>query len=639
MSGAGDDTIRGYIDAPAAGDAVPQGMLTVTGWTFAQDGPLERVLLVAGSGTGVPVRLGVWRPEVGEYFPAVVHAGASGFETPLICGPRRRGPCGSPCSRHAPGEPLQEVARDNGDGGGASSPARRRPAARSVHDRAERAGDAAALAALLRALLRAGRSVRARPRHHATASTDGSRRALPRRARSIARRRSTTAGCARPSSPSRRSCCARTTPCCSPRSTSSSSPTRAGYPGSTRTSTRWRRPAARCTGFNVVHQPDEPPLRFDEPLLASGATGMRRSSTPSACSRGSRCSGRRGSTSEYDAPDEPPDPELLLSTCTASTTTRAWSATAARPRATGARRTSPAARARRTGSPSRTSSTSGSARARPRRAARADPRSHPGGAVNALVVPTNSAERLARVPRRPGRRGRGTGSSSSRTSRRSTLAHPRGARTRRRRAARGVSWAEIDALLPDPSIISRAGQRDPLVRLLARLDDRRGDHLHARRRLLPGRRRPRRGASRQPVPHARVAELGARACACAACPYRNTGMLHDVHVSMGLWRGLPGPRRRHDARRRDAARGVRRARADARDAVGAVLPAVRDERRVPPRGRVPHVLPADGPRPAVPALRRHLGRARRSSGSAVTCGYSIICGGRSSTIAAHRTRS
>ena len=51
------------------------------------------------------------------------------------------------------------------------------------------------------------------------------------------------------------------------------------------------RPAARCSGFNIVEQPDAPALRFGQPCSRSAVIGTHRSSTPSACARVFRCAG------------------------------------------------------------------------------------------------------------------------------------------------------------------------------------------------------------------------------------------------------------------------------------------------------------------------------------------------------------
>jgi Glycosyl transferase family 2 len=73
-------------------------------------------------------------------------------------------------------------------------------------------------------------------------------------------------------------------------------------------------PAACCTGYNVVHDPDEePPLRFDEPILR-----QRRYWQLSPRWYSKRVLGRIplswnvGFHDEYNAPGVEPDPELLL---------------------------------------------------------------------------------------------------------------------------------------------------------------------------------------------------------------------------------------------------------------------------------------------------------------------------------------
>lgn len=75
---------------------------------------------------------------------------------------------------------------------------------------------------------------------------------------------------------------------------------------------RLERPAARCSGFEVVHQADEPPLRFDEPILAQRGWWH-------ASSRYSKRSVTKiplrfaeGFHEEFVAPNDPPDPDLLL---------------------------------------------------------------------------------------------------------------------------------------------------------------------------------------------------------------------------------------------------------------------------------------------------------------------------------------
>ncbi len=100
------------------------------------------------------------------------------------------------------------------------------------------------------------------------------------------------------------------------------------------------------------------------------------------------------------------------------------------------------------------------------------------------------------------------------------------------------SWAEIDELLPDPSIISR---EDSAIRsfgflrawatgaeIILTLDDDcypAGDDVVALHRD---------NLYHTPRWHSSVPGMRVR-----GLPYRNVGVLPDVHVSMGLWRGCP----------------------------------------------------------------------------------------------------
>jgi hypothetical protein len=72
------------------------------------------------------------------------------------------------------------------------------------------------------------------------------------------------------------------------------------------------RPAARCAGFNVVHQPGEPPLRFDAPLLAQRRYWCASHEYSKRLLSRIPLRWSDGFHQEYNAPDDPPDPELLL---------------------------------------------------------------------------------------------------------------------------------------------------------------------------------------------------------------------------------------------------------------------------------------------------------------------------------------
>ncbi len=100
------------------------------------------------------------------------------------------------------------------------------------------------------------------------------------------------------------------------------------------------------------------------------------------------------------------------------------------------------------------------------------------------------------------------------------------------------SWADIDAALPDPSIISR---EDSAIRsygfwrawaagaeIIFTLDD---DCFPIGEGFVEAHRE---NLYRTPAWQSSVAGMRVR-----GLPYRNPGILRDVHVSMGLWRGVP----------------------------------------------------------------------------------------------------
>ena len=310
MAAADDDTIHGRIDAPAAGAAVAQGLLTVTGWALAAAAPLERALLVAGPSAGVPVRLGAWRPDVRDAFPDVVHAGASGFETPLDLRTEAPGELRIALLAALAGEPLREVAATTLT---VEAPARPRDGARAraaftiAHDEpvmlplwlryygrffapddlfvlAHDTGDGSTdgLGGLCNVV----------PVHREAAFDHRWLRTVVEDFQAFLLRSYdavlfTEVDEFVVADPSRHS-------------------------GLDAYVDALEGPAARCSGFNVVHQEDEPPLRWDAPLLA-----QRR------CWHASQAYSKRllsriplqwsqGFHGEYGAPDAPPDPDLML---------------------------------------------------------------------------------------------------------------------------------------------------------------------------------------------------------------------------------------------------------------------------------------------------------------------------------------
>jgi hypothetical protein len=58
---------------------VPAGALRIEGWVLADSGPVEDVVLIVGEEPGARPVLGLSRPDVGEVFSSIPHAGVSGF--------------------------------------------------------------------------------------------------------------------------------------------------------------------------------------------------------------------------------------------------------------------------------------------------------------------------------------------------------------------------------------------------------------------------------------------------------------------------------------------------------------------------------------------------------------------------------
>lgn len=69
------------MDRPQAGEL--HGDLIIAGWVVAEDGPVERVIAMAGGGRLAHVQADRDRPDVGTAFPDVDHAARSGFRIRL----------------------------------------------------------------------------------------------------------------------------------------------------------------------------------------------------------------------------------------------------------------------------------------------------------------------------------------------------------------------------------------------------------------------------------------------------------------------------------------------------------------------------------------------------------------------------
>jgi hypothetical protein len=301
--------VRAWIDEPAEGASVVTGLVRVSGWVFDEAGLLESVLLVVDDGPGTPVRLGVWRPDVGEAYPSIPHASPSGFE-------------GTVDLRAVAGEVVRIALLVRlGDGTWQEAAAVDVKTAAPLQERdGARARAAFTIARNEPVMLPLWLSYYERyfdpddlyVLDHD--SSDGSTEGLEGRCRVV---------------PVHRQTCDHhwlkstvelfqafllrsydTVLFADSDEFVLADPRR--YAGLDDYIAKLARPAARCAGFNVVHQPDESPLRFDAPLLAqrqywhASLTYSKRllSRIPLRWSYGFH--------QEYNAPDDPPDPELLL---------------------------------------------------------------------------------------------------------------------------------------------------------------------------------------------------------------------------------------------------------------------------------------------------------------------------------------
>lgn len=157
--------------------------------------------------------------------------------------------------------------------------------------------------------------------------------------------------------------------------------------------------------------------------------------------------------------------------------------------------------------------------------------------MNALVIPTNSAERLAEFLEAwaPWPWDRIIVIQDAPTA---DLTIPGALREAAEQRLEVHAWDDIDAVIPDPSVISR---QDSAIRsfgfwrawatgaeIIFTLDD---DCYPCGEGFVEAHRDNlyRTPAWQSSVPGMRVRGL----------PYRNAGVLRDVHVSMGLWRGVP----------------------------------------------------------------------------------------------------
>lgn len=303
--------VKGALDEPALGQVTDGDRLRIRGWVFDERGPLDRVLVVVADLPPIQVTVGRWRHDVHTTFAQIPHAGASGFH----CDVDLRG---APAGRL----PVALLAR-SGDGEwhqpatGAIDVAGRTPVAVGP-----RRGAAAFTIAQNEPVM-LPLWVEHYRRHFAPEdlyvldhdSTDESVASVAERCRVIPVHRSSSFDhrWLRGTVEAFQAFLLRSYETVlfteadefmitDPRH----------YSGLADYVARMTRPAARCVGFNVVQQPEEPRVAFDRPILgqrsywhASHEYSKRLlSRVPLAWSEGFH--------QEYGAPDDPPDPALIL---------------------------------------------------------------------------------------------------------------------------------------------------------------------------------------------------------------------------------------------------------------------------------------------------------------------------------------
>ena len=310
VTGAPQSSVHACIEVPAAETVVGTKHLHVRGWVFDDAGPVRSALLVAADTPPIRPSLGLWRPDVGNAFPSVSHAGASGFEADIDLRTSDAGPARIALLVQAADGRWQEAAATEVTMSPAESEqARRRQRASFTIAQNE----PVMLAVWLDYYARHFDPDDLYVLDHD--STDGSTKGLGGRCRVVPVHRtasfdhrwlrSTVESFQRFLLQSYE-----TVLFAEVDELVVADPTR--YAGLEAYIEALERPSARCSGFNVVQQPDEPPARFDQPLLqdrrywhASLEYSKRLlSRVPLRWSVGFH--------DEYNAPDDPPDPALLL---------------------------------------------------------------------------------------------------------------------------------------------------------------------------------------------------------------------------------------------------------------------------------------------------------------------------------------
>jgi hypothetical protein len=310
LGGAALTDVRGHIDDPAPGEVVAPGRLRVSGWVLDVVAPLDRAVMIVAGQSPARVILGRPRADVGAANPNIAHAESSGFQCDIDLRAGRPGPVPIELLARTAGgrwELAAAVTVEVSPDPAAAAPRRRGAAFTVVQNEA---------VMLPLWLDYYGRQFPASDLYvldHNT--TDGSTDAIGDRCQRVPIHwntsfdhrwlRSTVEAFQAFLLQSYE-----TVLFAEADEFIVADPRR--YAGLSDYFARLESPAARCTGFEVVHQIDEPPIRFDAPILAqrgwwhASALYCKRSVSkiPLRWSEGFH--------EEFVGPDNPPDPELLL---------------------------------------------------------------------------------------------------------------------------------------------------------------------------------------------------------------------------------------------------------------------------------------------------------------------------------------
>jgi Glycosyl transferase family 2 len=103
-------TLHACIDSPTPGSGVEAGAVRVEGWIVDETKPLQRAIVVADGDFVASAKLGFPRPDVAEAFPAVSHARYCGLRCDLDLRTSKSGPLSLSLLVEAPDGEWRQVA-------------------------------------------------------------------------------------------------------------------------------------------------------------------------------------------------------------------------------------------------------------------------------------------------------------------------------------------------------------------------------------------------------------------------------------------------------------------------------------------------------------------------------------------------